>query len=438
MSVQDFDVRQFGAAGDGVAKDTKAVQAAIDAAAANGGGRVLVPAGTYLCGTIYLKDNIPLHLETGATILGSPDKADYNADDFCEQNAVFANEHVSGAHLVVAVEKRNIAITGNGAIDGNRQAFFNEVVDWTDDLFKLGEWRPGQMIFICECQNVALDGVSMNNAPFWTCFLHGCDDVRVSDLHIWNDYRTPQGDGLDIDCCRRVVVTNCNISSGDDSITLRGSAKRLKDKTRICKDVTISNCVLRSRADAIRLGVGNAMVKDCTISNIVIYGTRTGICIQSRFSPTSPGTPIENILFENIYFECKRPIYFGSDIHGAKDEDVPVMRNISFHHLRGCGCWSSLFLGNKGRQVRDIRLSDVRFDYHGGADNDAEHDGKTYAEYGGVISAFYPFYFENVNGVALDDVHVNVDNADKPLRWKGKVFMKNCKEGLADGEQWLQ
>ena len=433
------NVRDYGAVGDGRAKDTAAIQAAIDALAAKGGGRVLIPAGTYLSGTIYLKDHITLNLEAGATILGSPDREDYNADDFCEQNGVFAKEQVCGAHLIVAVEVKDIAIVGQGTIDGNRQAFYGDEV-WPGDpaVFKLKEWRPGQMIFLCECQYVVLNGVYMNNAPYWTCFLHGCDDVRVSDLHIWNDYRTPQGDGLDIDCCNRVVVTNCDISSGDDSITLRGGVKRLKDKTRICKDVTISNCVLRSRADAIRIGVGSAMVKDCTISNIVIYGTRTGICIQSRFSPMSPGTPIENILFDNVFFECQRPIFFGSDIHGVKDDDVPLIRNISFHHLRGGGCWSSLFLGNKGRQVQNIRLSDVRFDYYGGADNAPEQDGKTYAEYGGIISAFYPFYFENVNGVVLDDVHVNVDKADKPLCWKGKVFMKNCTEGLADGEQWLQ
>lgn len=436
MSISN--VRDYGAVGDGRTKDTAAIQAAIDALAAKGGGRVLLPAGTYLSGTIYLKDHITLDLEAGATILGSPDKEDYNADDFCEQNAVFAKENVSGAHLIVAVEAKDIAIVGQGAIDGNRQAFYgDEVWEHAPDHFKLKDWRPGQMVFLCECQYVTLSGVSMNNAPYWTCFLHGCDDVRVSNLHIYNDYRTINGDGLDIDCCSRVNVTNCNISSGDDSITLRGNVKPLKDKTRICKDVTISNCVLQSRCNAFRIGVGNTTVKNCTLSNIVVHDSRTGICIQARYSAKSPGTPIENIQFENMYLGCKRPINICSDVHGVHDEDVPMIRNISLHHIRGTGRWSCYILGNTGRQIRNLKLSDIRFDYCGGADNVPEEGGRQYAPFG-LLSAFYPFYIENINGIVFEDVHVNVDNADKPLRWKGKVFMKNCTEGLAEGEQWLQ
>ncbi|MBQ7178829.1 MAG: hypothetical protein IJS08_15545 [Victivallales bacterium] len=432
------NVRDYGAVGDGRTKDTVAIQAAIDALAAKGGGRVLFPAGTYLSGTIYLKDHITLDLEAGATILGSPDKEDYNADDFCVQNHMSKREKVSGAHLIVAVEVKNIAIVGQGAIDGNRQAYYgDEVLENAPDHFKLKDWRPGQMVYLCECQYVTLSGVSMNNAPYWTCLLHGCDDVRVSDLHIYNDYRTINGDGLDIDCCRRVVVTNCNISSGDDAITLRGNVRWLKDKTRICKDITISNCVLQSRCNAFRIGVGNTMVRDCTLSNIVVHDSRVGICIQARYSYQSPGTPIENIQFENIYLGCKRPFSICSETRGIRDVDVPMIRNISMHHIRGTGCWSCYILGNTGRQIRNIKLSDVRFDYYGGADNSLEENGRKYAPFG-LRSAFYPFYIENVNGIVLDDVHVNVDKADKPLRWKGKVFMKNSKEGLAEDERWLQ
>ena len=111
------NVREFGAVGDGATKDTAAIQKALDK-----GGTVIVPPGTYLAGTLYLHDDTELHLEPGATLLASPDPADYNADDFCPQNRVHKGDWARGAHFIVAVEARNVAITGTGKIDGNRQA----------------------------------------------------------------------------------------------------------------------------------------------------------------------------------------------------------------------------------------------------------------------------------------------------------------------------
>ena len=137
----DLDVMAFGAKGDGVAKDTAALQKAIDSAAEAGGGRIVVPAGKYLTGSIYLKDNVELHLEKGAVLFGSPDKADYNAAEICPQNWTSKAESNSGAHLVLAVERRNVAITGQGKIDGNCTAFL---------LNPDGRpWPGGRGCFIC-------------------------------------------------------------------------------------------------------------------------------------------------------------------------------------------------------------------------------------------------------------------------------------------------
>ena len=139
------NVRDFGAVGDGRTKDTAAVQRAIDA-----GGMVDFPPGTYLCGTLYLKSHGGLHLESGAVLLASPDREDYNADDFCPQNGVFAPEKVSGAHFIVSVEQEDITIEGPGRIDGNRQAFYEPPEEmekiWSSPI----DWRPAQMIFLSE------------------------------------------------------------------------------------------------------------------------------------------------------------------------------------------------------------------------------------------------------------------------------------------------
>ena len=171
------NVKDFGAVGDGKTKDTAAIQRAIDA-----GGMVYFPPGIYLSGTLYLKSNGGLELAPGAVLLASSDRADYNADDFCVQNSFSVNERASGAHFIVAVEQQNIVIRGGGIIDGNREAFYNGFREENPRKFKLGEWRPGQMVYFCECENIRISDVEMNNAPYWTCFLHGCEQVNIRGL----------------------------------------------------------------------------------------------------------------------------------------------------------------------------------------------------------------------------------------------------------------
>ncbi|MBO4303258.1 MAG: glycoside hydrolase family 28 protein, partial [Lentisphaeria bacterium] len=229
------NVKDFGAKGDGRTKDTAAIQKAIDA-----GGIVHFPPGVYLSGTLYLRSGGGLDLETGATLLASPDKEDYNADDFCPQNNVFVKEHVSGAHFIIAVEQKDIVIRGGGVIDGNRQAFMNEIWDEHPTVFKFPEWRPGQMVYFCECENIRISDVELNNAPYWTLFLHGCERGTIHGVRIWNDSKTHNGDGIDIDCCRYVTVSDCIIHSGDDCITFRGDDRKLKKK-RPCEYITVTN-----------------------------------------------------------------------------------------------------------------------------------------------------------------------------------------------------
>ena len=121
-----FDVREYGAIGDGIAKDTVAIQRALDAAGAVGGGRVTLPPGVYLSGTLWLRSGVDLHLEKGAVLKGSTDWADYTADDVFPENFHSAAEEWSGAHLVIGLRVGNVAITGEGTIDGSGSAFFGE------------------------------------------------------------------------------------------------------------------------------------------------------------------------------------------------------------------------------------------------------------------------------------------------------------------------
>ena len=403
-----INVHDFGAVGDGRTKDTAAIQKAIDA-----GGMVYFPPGIYLSGTLYLKSNGGLELAPGAMLLASPDRADYNPDDFCVQNSFSVSEHASGAHFIVAVEQQNIVIRGGGVIDGNREAFYNEHWEECPRKFKLGPWRPGQMVYFCECENVRISDVEMNNAPYWTCFLHGCERVNVHGVRIWNDYRTHNGDGIDIDCCRFVTVSDCIIHSGDDCITFRGNDLKLKEK-KPCEFITVTNCILGTPCNAFRVGVGNGLIRNCTVSNVIIQNTRTGIQVNARYSPASEGVTIENILFSDILMEVKRPVAVCSDVRGTHDDPIKPIRNLVFRNLNGTACWSNFVEGNHLGDIRDIVFSEVKLKYTGGEDVN-EGPGLVYAEFG-TKNAPAAFHLANAEKVTFRNVKIEWDTQSP--NWK--------------------
>ncbi|MBQ9336826.1 MAG: right-handed parallel beta-helix repeat-containing protein [Lentisphaeria bacterium] len=406
------NVKDYGAVGDGLANDTAAVQWAIDA-----GGMVYFPAGTYLCGTLYLKSNGGLHLGAGAVLLASPRREDYNADDFCPQNWGSVNEKTSGAHFIVALEQQNIIIEGAGRIDGNRQAFYEPPADWTQTWsVQPWEWRPGQMLFFCECSDVRLSGVEMFNAPYWTCYLWGCEDVRVDGLRIWNHPHTRNGDGIDIDCCRNVTVSNCLIESGDDCITLRAKQVKLKNP-RLCENVAITNCVLKTICNGIRIGVGTGTIRNAVISNCVIHDSRMGICICARYGPNS--AQIENLQFDNLRIDAKLPIVLLGSSVPAKQ-----LRNISFRHIRGTGASSIRVIGHsEGAPVADVSFSDCIFDWTDGGFPTSDPE----MLFGGNASLPCPdaaVYLQRTAGVSFDRFQIRW-KTDQP-GWKYGLRTVDC------------
>lgn len=407
------NVRDFGAVGDGKTKDTKAVQQAIDA-----GGIVFFPPGVYLCGTLYLKSEGGLELAPGAVILGSPDKEDYNADDFCVQNGFSVTEKASGAHLIVILEQHDVVIRGSGRIDGNRQAFYGDPNE-TERKFKLGDWRPGQMVYVCESQRVTIADVELNHAAYWTLFLYGCENVMVRGVRIWNDYRTHNGDGIDIDCCRFVTVSDCIIHSGDDCITLRGNTKRLKNK-KICEYVTVTNCVIGTSCNAIRVGVGDGLIRNAVFSNIVVKDTRTGIQINSAYS-TDSGVGIENILFNNMYMEVKRPFALFSHFRGACEQQIKPMRNIRFSNISATAVCNSAICANHIGDIDGISFTDVEFIV--GSDENVLPEDEYICRGYGVESSPSVFYVENTANVKFRNVNARFES--EASGWKYGMILKN-------------
>ena len=355
------EIRDYNAAGDGITNDTAAVQAALDS-----GEVVHFTPGTYLCGTLYMRSNGGIHLDEGATLLAIPGKENYNADDFSPRNRVFAAEKVSGAHLIIAEECENISITGKGKIAGNFKSVFD--LSQTDERWRphypRPEWRMAQMIFLAACRNVTIKDVTMCDSQYWTCFLLDCEEVEITGVKIRCDRMVINADGLDIDCCRNVRIAECDIDCGDDCIALRANETHAC-RAVPCEHVTVENCLLRSPACAVRVGVGNGVLKNSTLKNLQIRESAIGIGICPSYTP-GRCVNIENILFEDVTFEG-RAAFVLIPLWGAiRDEDDPEIKpvkDIIFRNFQG-KCSGSSFIGgpvNKemfsGIKLEDVTLS---------------------------------------------------------------------------------
>ena len=410
------NVRDLGAVGDGVTKDTRAIQRALDA-----GGMAYLPPGEYLTGTLYLRSGGGLELSPGAVLRASPDPADYD-ENCCPQNRVFASEMVSGAHLVVACEVHDVTIRGGGRILGSREAFFSGKEDpKRPGKFLRPAWRPGQMLFFCESTGVTITDVELDESPYWCCFLHGCEQVNIRGVRIKNHRMTPNSDGIDIDCCRFVTVSDCRIDAGDDCITLRANSAPLKHPRR-CEKIAISNCILSSPCQAIRVGVGDGTIRDAVINNIVIYDTRSGIQLVSRYSSSSPGVEIENLLFDNILMKCRRPLAVLSDVRGPRDEAVKPIRGVVFRGIRAEGDRSSFFEANRRGDIAGLTLDGVDVTL-GGGDDIVDGEDLSYGEFG-VKNAPAAFHLKNLETCFFNRVRARWAPDASPL-WKYGLRAEN-------------
>jgi len=359
-----FDIRENGASSEPGAINTRAIQSAIDACHAAGGGVVYCPPGTFVTGTLWLKSHVTLYLEAGCVLLGSPRRADYEENLPFPESVAFASEKVSDAHLIVAYQAEQVAITGRGRIDGNSAAFLPFLAQGTNGGARSWEWRPGQMLFFCRCRGVRVEGVELVNSPYWTLFFHGCEQVTARGIVIANPDDTPNGDGIDIDCCRDVTVDSCQIRSGDDSITLRGNAKPLGDRPMPCENVTVTNCTLHSACNAIRVGVGSGLVRNCVFSNLVIHDSNVGINVISRYSSASEGVEIRRVRFDNVVIDARMPLYVSAGVEGQ----VPVA-DLAFTGITARGTTISYIGGTQNNPVSGITLRDVELTLRGGAGN---------------------------------------------------------------------
>ena len=336
------NVKDFGAIGDGLFLDTRYIQKAVDT-----GKIVYFPTGVYRTGTIFLKSGGGLHLSPNAVIIGSKYPEDYNKDDFDRRNPVPSGEWASGAHLIIARDCTDITISGSGIISGNRNGIFNTDIVHTPNgsrpRYVLPRWRPGAMLYFIGCKNIKVEGVKLNDPCYWTAFFHDCENLTIDRITVTADRFTNNSDGLDIDCCRNVKVTNCSIFSGDDSIAIRGAEHRL-NKTAECANIIVDNCILSSAACGVRIGVGSGTIRDCKLSNLQIVdaGVGIGICPSYHFGIC---TKIDNVEFSNIKINAAQALRMSPNwSRDVEDPAIKKVTNLSFRNIDAISSKASLLV----------------------------------------------------------------------------------------------
>lgn len=431
------DVRDHGARGDGTGLDSAAINRAIEAAAAAGGGTVVVPPGRYRCGTVYLRSHVTLRLEPGSVLVGSTELSDYpeaappaptDTVEFRRLLPVYPTRFEYGRHsLIQAIGVENVAIEGRGVIDGSGDhPNFSKA-----ELIRRGltrqeahSRRPYGLSFI-QCRNVRVSGISFRNLAFWTQDYLDCEDVLVDGVTVDSLANDRNNDGIDIDGSRRVRVVNSFFNAGDDAICLKASY-------RDCEDIVISNNVVSSLVNGIKMGTAsNGGFKNIAISNIVMRKLgAAGIALQIVDGGHMDGITVNNV----VMHEVGAAIFIRLGDRGRawmrpEHHAVGSLRNVHISNVIAqiYTPWDGRPLGSSisglpGHPIENVSLSNVRIITLREQSRDAtrglgeaeipDHpmDYPEYSMFGSLPA--YGLYARHVRGLTLDNVSTDFRTVD--------------------------
>ncbi|MBN2023573.1 MAG: glycoside hydrolase family 28 protein [Pirellulales bacterium] len=415
-----YCVTDFGAVGDGATLNTAALQKAIDTCAAKGGGTVFFPPGTYLTGTLFLRDRVTWHLDAGAVLLGSTDLADYPPQTPAFRS--YTDVNYVDKSLLYGENVHDVAIVGHGAIDGqgSHEVFKNKP-------FK----RRPYLIRMIECRNVSVKDVTLRNSAMWVQHYLACDNVAIDGVTI-DSLANGNNDGIDIDSCDRVRVANCDIRSIDDCIVLKSTSPRP------CRRVTVTNCTLHSRCNALKCGTeSTGGFEDITINNCVIHDTRlSGIALETVDGGTLQRVVVSNVTMNNVgnaifirlgnrarpYLqdEAKRRADESSKEPAPARPGVGRLRGVIISNViaRGADQIGCAIAGVPGHPVEDVTLENIRITFAGGGERDlidrhVPEQERQYPEYKmfGPLPA-YGFYCRHARNVRFDNVRLDYEHPE--------------------------
>ena len=281
LGARTYNIRDFGAKGDGATLDTAAVQAAIDACNKDQGGTVLVPAGVFLIGTIEMKSNVTLHIAAAGKLLGSADGKQYRAADAIplSGDSTLGDGNIG---LIFAVKAENVTIEGPGMIDGQGAQFRSPTRGVPPPSGRGGNNRPYHLLFH-QCKNLTVRDIFLFQCAYHSVRVIQSSYVKLDGIRIYNRVNH-NNDGFHFISAQHVHLSNCTVECQDDACALFGS----------CKFVIVTNCAFSTRWSVFRFGGGEA--ENITVSNCLIYDTY-GCPIKMR---CGPGSRFENMTFSNL------------------------------------------------------------------------------------------------------------------------------------------
>lgn len=412
---KDFNVTNYGAEGDGVTDCTEAIRKAIEACAQAGGGRVVVPAGKFMSGPIYLKSNVNLHLEKDATILFSTKPDDYLPLVYTRWEGV---ELMNYSPLIYAFEEKNIAVTGEGTLDGqanetnwwpwkgNKHHGWNEGTPNQNDpdkraaLFEMAEnnvpvserkfgngfyLRP-QFVQPYRCENVLIEGVTIINSPMWILNPVLCTNVTIEGVTV--ESQGPNSDGCDPESCKNVLIKNCYFNTGDDCIAIKSG--RNADGRRInvpSENIIIQDCAMANGHGGVVIGseisggVRNVFAENCKMNSPLLDRA-----LRIKTSSMRGGV-VENIYMRDIEVgQVKQQVVRVNMFYEDSGSYMPTVRNIEVKNMKvqNGGEVGILLEGYEESPVENLRLINVD-----------------------INNVKVPYKFSNVKNVQFENVTIN-------------------------------
>jgi len=371
-----FNVKDFGARGDGRALDSPGIQSAIHACGHVGGGTVFLPAGTYLTAALSLVSRVTLWIDAGATILGSTDPAHYPLIR-SRWEGVDQDTH---APLIGGCGLEHVTVAGRGVVDGQGEAWWRR--------HQRGESpipRP-KLISFQDCRNVHISSITARNSPSWTISPLRCDDVTIEAVAIVNPADSPNTDGITPDSCRNVRISNCHIDVGDDCVSLKSGAQPGQhDSYRPCENITLTNCTMLHGHGGVVIGSEmSGDVRNVVIANCVFAGTDRGLRIKSR---RGRGGVVENVQANNLVMEdvlCPIAVNLHYACGARGDETVsdrrarpvseatPRIRHVRVGDVvaRGVKVAAAFIFGLAEMPLQDLALHDISVSLSGRAEPD--------------------------------------------------------------------
>ncbi len=457
LTAKDYRVSDFGAKADGITLNTCTIQKAIDYISANGGGRLIFEAGNWVTGSIYLKSNVTLHLDYGATLLGSTNPFDFVKD-----------KKIGWMSMIFAVNQENIGITGKGTINGRGFITANNMVNYIHrgifaDPLKLdrpNETNRPQNVYFRECNNVTITDITLRDPASWNQTYDQCknlyvDRVTVDSKSYWNN------DGIDVVDCDGVVIKNSYFDAADDVICFKSHSPE-----HFCQNVVVDNCVGRSSANGLKFGtvsrggfrnfkVTNLTIFDTfrsaitfaavdggEIENIVVDGVRsinTGNVIYLRIGDRwSKGKKpfMKDITISNVYAE----VPFGKPDAGynyeGPVEDLP--RNIS----------PASIVGLPDYKIQNVKLKNIEIVYPGAGNPLYAKRGLAPADLDSIpeMRTAYPefsqfkelpawgFYIRHAEGISFENVKLVAQKKD----YRPAIVMDDVKGATFKGMQYIE